>query len=75
MPAIFGFLAFAAALAASLGVFWFTLVPALPRIVALLRDGVDPRFVPARVVLVSEQRLRAQVATVASARPAWREAA
>lgn len=76
MMAVIGFAVFAAALTASLAVFAVTLAPALPRIVSLLRDGVDPAFVPARVTFISEPRLRMRVATVRSvAQATWREAA
>lgn len=61
--AVVGFLVFASAFAASVAVFWVTLVPALPRIVAILRDGVDP--VPALHAYgaVREPRLRTRMAT------------
>ena len=59
--ALVGFLVFACALAASLAVFWTTLVPALPRIVAILRDGVDPVASTAPAFIVSEARLRSRV--------------
>lgn len=81
MMAVVGFMVFAAALLASLAVFALTLIPALPRIVSLLRDGVDPSFVPARISFLNEARLRARVATTlpttlpTASRPAWREAA
>lgn len=76
MMAIVEFLVFAAALAASLAVFGLTLVPEVPRIVALLRYGVDPVREP-RVTILSEPRLRARVAVVsrAAARPDCRAAA
>ncbi len=71
--AIVGFLVFASALAASLAVFWLTLAPALPRIVALLRDGA---VTPQSAWAVSEPRLRARVRTVSvAARPKLRAAA
>lgn len=73
--AFVGFLVFASAFATSIAVFWFTLVPALPRIAALLRDGAAP-IPTAPAVIVSEARLRARVrATAPSARPRWRAAA
>ena len=61
MVAVVGFVVFAAALAASLAVFAYTLAPALPRIVAMMRDGGDPALVPARAVIVTEPRLRARI--------------
>jgi hypothetical protein len=74
--AVVGFLVFASAFAASVAVFWFTLAPALPRIVFLLRDGVDPMATRAPAWIVSEPRLRARVRTVtAVARPKLRAAA
>ncbi len=74
--ALVGFLVFASAFAASVAVFWLTLVPALPRIVALLRDGVDPVSPAVAVFIVSEARLRARTRTVTSvSRPQWRAAA
>lgn len=76
MMAVVDFLVFAAALSASLAVFGLTLVPAVPRIVSLLRNGVDPAFVPARVTFVSQPRPSARIVALPSAsRPAWREAA
>ena len=74
--AVVGFLVFASAFAASVAVFWLTLAPALPRIVALLRDGVDPMAARAPAWIVSEPRLRARVRTVSAvARPKLRAAA
>ena len=73
--AVVGFLVFASALAASIAVFWFTLVPALPRILAILRDRVDP-VASAKIAVVSEARLRTRVrAVVPVAQPLWRAAA
>jgi hypothetical protein len=73
--AVVGFLVFASALAASIAVFWLTLAPALPRIVAMLRDGVDP-MAGRNAWIVSESRIRARVRTVTvAARPKLREAA
>ena len=70
---VVAFLIFASAFAASVSIFWSTLAPAVPRIVALLRDGVDPVTSP---WIVSEPRLRARVRTVTVvARPKLREAA
>lgn len=73
--AFVGFLVFASALAASVAVFWLTLVPALPRIAALLRDGMTPAPV-APAMIISEARVRARArATAPMARPQWRAAA
>lgn len=73
---VVGFLVFASALAASLAVFWFTLAPAMPRIVALLRDRVDPADMAVPMTVVGEARLRVRVqAVLPVARPAWRAAA
>ena len=60
MMMVTGILVFASAFAASASVFWLTLVPALPRIVALLRDGVDPAVAARPVLTVSEPRARAR---------------
>ena len=69
------FLVFASALAASVAVLWSSLAPAMPRIVALLRDGVDPAA-PHHTYVVTEPRLRARVlAAQTVARPARRAAA
>lgn len=74
--AVVGFLVFASAFAASLAVFWLTLVPALPRIMSLLRDGVDPATTRAAAWIVTEPRLRARMRTVSAvARPKLRAAA
>lgn len=74
--AVVGFLVFASALAASIVVFWLTLAPALPRIVALLRDGVDPVANGATFATLSAPRVRARVRAVTSiAQPSWRAAA
>ena len=59
------FVVFASAFAASAAVFWLTLAPAMPRIVALLRHGVDPVFDARPAVTVSEPRGRARVRTLA----------
>lgn len=77
MMVVMSVIVFAAALAASLAVFGFTLLPALPRIVALLRDGVDPALIPVRVTIVSEPRLRARLAMVSPVltQAGWRAAA
>lgn len=74
--AVVGFLVFASAFAASVAVFWLTLAPAMPRIVALLRDGVNPGTSAVPAMIVSEARLRARTRTVTQvARPQWRAAA
>lgn len=74
--AVVAFLVFASALAASVAVFWLTLAPAMPRIVALLRDGVDPAAPQVIEWIVSEPRLRARVRTVTvAATSKWRAAA
>lgn len=73
--AVIGFLVFANALAASIAVFWLTLAPAVPRIVAMLRDGADP-VAACSFVTVSEARVRARARMVPPvAQPFWREAA
>jgi len=75
MVAVLDSMVFAAAFAAALWVFAFTLVPALPRIGALLRGEVeivssDPFFV------VSDRRVRVRVQSAQRVRPApFREAA
>ena len=60
MLAIFGSLVFAAAFAAVVGVFAFTLVPALPRIAALLRGEADPAHVVRPALTLSDRQVRAQ---------------
>lgn len=61
MLAIFGSLVFAAAFAAVVGVFSFTLVPALPRIAALLRGEADPAHVIRPALILSDRQVRAQI--------------
>ena len=81
--AVVGFMVFAGALTASLAVFWLTLVPALPRIVAILRDGPTPMQFAWPVtephlgqIRRSEPRLRARMQTATlAARPKLRAAA
>ena len=69
------FLVFASAFAASVGVLWSSLAPAMPRIVALLRDSVDPKA-QQPAYIVSEPRLRARVGAMQPmVRPSWRAAA
>lgn len=60
MLAMFGSLIFAGAFAAVVGVFAFTLVPALPRIVALFRGQADPAHVSQPALVLSDRRLRAR---------------
>jgi hypothetical protein len=69
MVMVMGFLVFAAAFAASAGVFAFTLVPALPRIAALLRGEADPALVRQPALILSENRLRSRIRST-PARPA-----
>lgn len=64
MMMVTGFLVFASAFAASAAVFWLTLAPAMPRIVALLRDGVEPVTGARPMLSVSEARVRARVRLV-----------
>lgn len=74
--AILGMLVFAAAFAAAAAVFAFTLVPALPRIVALLSGEGDPMLVDRPALILSDRRLRTRVRSVPLARPRMlREAA
>ncbi len=61
MMTVMGFLVFAAAFAASASVFAFTLVPALPRITALLRGEADPALVRQPALILSENRLRSRI--------------
>lgn len=77
MVAMIEYLIFLCALVVSVAVLGSTLVPALPRIVGLLRDGVDPLAVAARVAIVSEPRLRVRVAAMVqpTARSEYRAAA
>jgi len=65
MLAIFGTLVFAGAFAAVVGVFAFTLVPALPRIAALLRGEADPVVYGRPMLILSDRRFRARVRPVA----------
>jgi len=61
MVAVLAFLIFAAAFAAAMSVFTLTLVPALPRIAALLRGEADPARVTEPMLILSDRRLRARV--------------
>ncbi|SDA36322.1 hypothetical protein SAMN03159340_03621 [Sphingomonas sp. NFR15] len=75
MVAILDCMVFAAAFTAAVWVFAFTLVPALPRIAALLRGEVE-MVSPEPFVVVSDRRLRARVQSARQIRPAsFREAA
>jgi hypothetical protein len=58
---VMGFLVFAAAFATSAWVFAATLVPAMPRIIALLHKGKD--LAPARqpALVLSENRVRSRL--------------
>jgi hypothetical protein len=67
--AILGMLVFAAAFAAAASVFAFTLVPALPRIVALLSGEGDPALVDRPVLILNDRRSRARVRATPLARP------
>ena len=67
--AILGMLVFAAAFAAAASVFAFTLVPALPRIVALLSGEGDPVLVDRPVLILNDRRSRAWVRATPYARP------
>ena len=71
MLAIFGSLVFAAAFAAVVGVFAFTLFPALPRIAALLRGDADPAHAIRPTLILSDRQIRARVRPVraVAARP------
>ena len=60
MLAVFGSLIFAGAFAAVVGVFAFTLIPALPRIAALFRGQRDPTHVPQPALVLSDRRVRAR---------------
>jgi hypothetical protein len=61
MMTIMGLLVFAAAFATSAWVFAFTLAPAMPRIVALLRYGADPAPIRQPALILTENRVRARV--------------
>lgn len=58
MMMVTSILIFASAFAASVSVFWQTLVPAMPRIVSLLLDGADPTFEVRPALKVREPRVR-----------------
>ena len=61
MLAMLESLVFAAAFAAVVGVFAFTLVPALPRIAALLRGEADPAHIIRPALILSDRQIRAQI--------------
>jgi hypothetical protein len=70
MVAVLDSMVFAAGFAVAAWVFAFTLVPALPRIAALLRGLPDPALDRARLV-ISDPRVRARTMRPATAaRPA-----
>ena len=70
MMAVLGIVVFAGALAAAMSVFAFTLVPALPRIAALLRGEGDPAYAATPLLILSDRRPRARVRLKApAARP------
>jgi len=64
MMTVLGILVFAGAFAAATSVFAFTLVPALPRIMALFRGEADPAHATAPMLILSDRRLRARVRPV-----------
>ena len=64
MMMVTDFLVFASAFAASGAVFWLTLAPAFPRIISLLRYGVDPVREARPVLAISEPRVRVRVRMV-----------
>lgn len=70
MVAVLGYLMFTAAFAVSMWVFAFTLAPAMPRIVALLRGEIEPEASLDGFAIVSDRRLRRRVQAVQPARPA-----
>ncbi len=61
MMTITGFLIFAAGFGAAAWVLGATLLPALPRIIAILRGEDDPAITPQPVLVLSERRVRARV--------------
>ena len=72
MVAVLDSMVFAAGFALVAWVFAFTLVPALPRISALLRGLPDPAFAdqPRLVITDPRVRTRSRPATTTAARPA-----
>ena len=75
MLAVIGSMVFAGAFAAVVGVFAFTLIPALPRIAALLRGEADPVLYNRPMLILSDRQLRARVRPVATRAVAARPAA
>ena len=67
MMAILDMVIFAGAFAAAASVFAFTLVPALPRIITLLRGEADPTQTSAPMLTLSDRRLPARVRPVPGA--------
>jgi hypothetical protein len=65
MVAVFESMVFAAAFAAVIGVFAFTLFPALPRIAALLRGEADPKHRIRPALILSDRQVRARIRPVA----------
>ncbi len=65
MLAVIGTMVFAGAFAAVVGVFAFTLAPALPRIAALFRGEADPALYNQPMLILSDRQLRARVRPVA----------
>ena len=65
MLAVIGTMVFAGAFAAVVGVFAFTLAPALPRIAALLRGEADPVLYNRPMLILSDRRVRARVRPLA----------
>ena len=61
MVMVLGFAVFAAAFGASAWVLAFTLAPAMPRIISLLRDGVDPTMINRPALILTENRVQARI--------------
>lgn len=68
-------LIFSGALAAVMAVFAFTLLPAMPRIVALLSGRTDPVLAGRRRLVLSDPRVRSRARLVAMAPARVRAAA
>lgn len=76
MVAVLDCMVFAAAFTAAIWVFAFTLVPALPRIVALLRGEIEIVAASDPFYVVSDRRVRVRVQSAQRTQPkAFREAA
>ena len=76
MVAVLDSMVFAAAFAVSVWVFAFTFVPAIPRIVALLRGDAEGGASLAPYHIVSDRRVRTRVRSAQRTRTAgFREAA